>query len=295
MQAPAYAVIERISGNRYVDKRTGEVKECRAATNRAGNKAGVAQSLRNLRDIINANLTDSGKVLWVTLTYKANMTVPKRLYEDFRRFWQRLRYYLHKRGYPSVQYIAAAEPQGRGAWHIHCLLLFPDKAPFIPNSQMARIWRHGFTKTKSLKFIDNPGLYLTAYLGNMELGEAIRLGVKHGQLGTAETVDEQGRRQQKAIIKGARLHLYPAGFNLYRCSRGIKRPEVYQTTEAAAQAIIGNAPLVYEKTITVSNAAGAIQNTINYRQYNRARKEGTRIDNDGDRESAYISENHLDY
>ncbi len=269
---PPDIVIEKISADEYVDLRTGEIKPFQHAASRAEDKASVAQSLRNLRDLINANLTDPERALWVTLTYRGNMRDPARLYEDYRRFWQRFKYYLHKQGHPPAEYIAAAEPQGRGAWHLHVLFLFPEKAPFIPNAHMAKIWRHGFTKTKSLKGVDNPGLYLTAYLGDMELTEAITSGTQRGRLVEVEAKDEQGRKHKKAVVKGARLHLYPPGFNLYRCSRGVERPTARQTTEAEAQRIIGTAPLTYEKTIAVKDAAGEVKNIINYRQYNRQRR-----------------------
>lgn len=163
-----------------------------------------------------------------------------------------------------MEYIAAAEPQGRGAWHLHVLLLFSEKAPFIPNTHMAKLWGHGFTKTKSLKGVDNPGLYLTAYLGDMELTEAVQAGqYKAGRL--AETKDKR-----KAVIKGARLNLYPPGFNLYRCSRGVKRPEVWQTTEQEAQAEVSGMPLTYEKTISIADESGIVRNIINYRTYIKA-------------------------
>lgn len=270
VQAPPEIAIEKLSSALYVDKRTGEVKEFQHTTSRAEDKASVAQSLRNLRDIINTNLTDPTTALWVTLTYEENMRDPQRLYEDFRRFWQRFKYYLQKHDYPPAEYIAAAEPQGRGAWHLHVLLLFPEKAPFIPNAHMAKLWGHGFTKTKSLQGVDNPGLYLTAYLGDMELTEAAMSGTQRGRLGEVETVDEHGQRQKKAIIKGARLYLYPPAFNLFRCSRGVKRPEVMYMTEREAQKIIKGAPLTYEKTIAVVDEAGETRNIINYRQYNRS-------------------------
>ena len=183
VQGPPEIVIEKLSSALYVDKRTGEVKEFQHTTSRAEDNASVAQSLRNLRDLINTNLTDPTTALWVTLTYKDNMRDPRRLYEDFRRFWQRFKYYLQKHDYPPTEYIAAAEPQGRGAWHLHVLLLFPEKAPFIPNAHMAKLWGHGFTKTKSLHGVDNPGLYLTAYLGDMELTEAVMSGAQ--QIGRA--------------------------------------------------------------------------------------------------------------
>lgn len=268
---PPEITIEKLDADSYVDLRTGEVKEFQHTTSRAEDKASVAQSLRKLRDIINTNLTDPETALWVTLTYRENMRDAQRLYEDFHAFIKRLRRYLQREGHPPVEYIAAAEPQGRGAWHLHVLLLFPEKAPFIPNAHMARLWGHGHTKTKSLQGVDNPGLYLTAYLGDMELTEAAMSGAARGRLGEVEAEDEQGRKVKKAVIKGARLHLYPSGFNLYRCSRGVKRPQVMQMAEWEAQEIIGAAPLTYEKTIAVTDAQGETLNIINYRQYNRAR------------------------
>lgn len=275
---PTGGVIEKLNADLYVDKRTGEVREFTHAATRWESKANVAQSLRKLRDLINANLTDPGTALWVTLTYAENMTDAERLYQDYRRFWQRLSYYLKKHNLPRAEYITAAESQARGAWHLHGLFLFPEKAPFIPNQDMAQIWGNGFTKTKSLQGIENPGLYLTAYLGDMELTEAINAGATKGRIAEANITDEQGKRQKKAIIKGARLRLYPPGFNLYRASRGVKRPEVWQTTEAEAQEAIGGAPLTYEKTIAITDEAGEVKNIINYRQYNIASKEGGPID-----------------
>lgn len=278
MRSIPTAVIEKVNFNLYIDKRTGEVKEFRHSENRAESKTSVAQSLQKLRDLINSNLTEPEKALWVTLTYRENMRDKTRLYEDFRRFWPRFLYYLRKHEYPPAEYITAAEPQARGAWHLHGLFLFPDKAPFIPNADIARIWGHGFTKTKSLKGIDNPGLYLTAYLGDMELTEALSAGSTRGRIAEASVTDEQDKRQKKAVIKGARLRLYPPGFNLYRASRGVKRPEVWRCTEAEAQAVVNGAPLIYEKTIAITDEAGGIKNIINYRQYNSASKEGGQID-----------------
>lgn len=270
VHGPPEITIEKLDADNYVDLRTGEIKEFQHTASRAEDKASVAQSLRNLRDIINANLTDPEIALWVTLTYWENMRDPQRLYEDFHAFIKRLRRYLKREGHPPVEYIAAAEPQGRGAWHLHVLPLFPEKAPFIPNAHMAKLWGHGFTKTKGLQGVDNPGLYLTAYLGDMELTEAVMSGTTRGKLGEVEAEDEQGRKVKKAVIKGARLHLYPSGFNLYRCSQGVKRPQVLHMTEGEAQQIIKDAPLTYEKTIAVTDSVGQTLNVINYRQYNRA-------------------------
>ncbi|RKI65292.1 hypothetical protein D7V91_14665 [bacterium 1xD42-67] len=257
--------IIKLDKDHGLDTRTGEVIDYQHNQNRAGDMASVAQSLKRLRDLINANLEDPDTALWVTLTYAENMTDTKRLYKDFHAFWKRFLRYLKKEGHPPVEYIAAAEPQGRGAWHLHLLEIFPIKAPFIPNAHMAKLWGHGFTKTKSLKGVDNPGLYLTAYLGDMELTEALSSGIKRGRL---VEVEVKGK-QKKAIVKGARLKLYPPGFNLYRCSRGVKRPEVCQMTEQEAQAKISGMPLTYEKTISITDEGGTLRNIINYRTYTK--------------------------
>lgn len=257
--------IIKLDKDHGLDTRTGEVIDYQHNQNRAGDMASVAQSLKRLRDLINANLEDPDTALWVTLTYAENMTDAKRLYKDFHAFWKRFLRYLKKGGHPHAEYIAAAEPQGRGAWHLHCLFLFPEKAPFIPNADIARVWRHGFTKTKSLQGIDNPGLYLTAYLGDMELTVALSSGIKRGKLAEVEVKG----RQKKAIVKGARLKLYPPGFNLYRNSRGVKRPEVCQMTEQEAQAEVSGMPLTYEKTISITDEGGTLRNIINYRTYTK--------------------------
>lgn len=272
---PVGCSIEKLNNDCYVDKRTGEIKNFQHKKSRMNDKASVTQSLARLRDLLNCNLTNSNNTLWVTLTYAENMTDTVRLYEDYRRFWQRFCYYMKKRGYPRPEYIVTAEPQARGAWHLHCLFITHDlkNFPFIPNGDMARIWKQGFTKTQSLKGIDNVGLYLTAYLGDMELTEALSAGITKGKdIREVETTDKQGKRQTKAVIKGARLAMYPSNFKMYRTSRKIKRPIVFKTTEKNAQEIIGNAPQIYEKTISITDEAGEVKNVINYRQFNKAKK-----------------------
>lgn len=279
--------IEKLSADLYADKRTGEVKEFQHNSSRAGDKASVSQSLRKLRDLINANLKNPESAIWVTLTYRKNMTNPKRLYEDYRRFWQRFKYYLSKQGHPPAEYVIAAEPQGRGAWHLHCLIIFQNsqKSPFIPNSEISRIWGHGFTKTQSLKGIGNPGLYLTAYLGNMELTEAVNAGTFQ-----AKRLTKSKDKSKAAVIKGGRLALYPPGFNLYRFSRGVKRPEIWQTTEQEAQAEISGIPLTYEKTISITDEGGAIRNIINYRTYTRTPAESDTTTNNETKDAETSSE-----
>lgn len=258
--------ILKVDKNSYIYLPTGEIKEFKhTAESRADNLHIVAQSLKRLRDLINTNVTEPLNTRWITLTYADNMTDEKNLYTDYKNFWLRFKYYLEKKNWPICEYIACAEPQGRGAWHLHVILIFPSKAAFIPNKDLAEIWGHGYTKITDLSGVTNVGLYLTAYLADMELSAAVTAGTLHnGRLTDVET-----KKGRKAIIKGARLGLYPPHMRIYRTSRGIKQPTVTECTENEAQAVIGEAPLVYEKTISITDETGAVINIINYRQYNK--------------------------
>lgn len=148
--------------------------------------------------MINANFEGADNELFITLTYRENMMDYKRLYRDFDKFYKKLKYRYED---TEFCYIAVVEPQERGAWHVHLLLKALNRGNlFIENEEIANLWGHGFTKTERLRGVDNVGAYLSAYLTDL--------------------MDEQGRKK-----KGARLYLYPAGINIYRCSRNCKRPK----------------------------------------------------------------------
>lgn len=262
--------IKKISDDEYIDLRTGEVKQCNKIDNRAGNLNSVRQSLGRLRDLLNTNITDTSHCRWVTLTYAENMTDSKRLYEDFKKFNMRMRY----KGY-KYEYIVCMEPQGRGAWHAHLVMIFEGQAPYIDNKLIADTWGHGFTKTKKLEDVDNVGAYLTAYLGDMDLEEYKNLSEedKKGMVfSEIREVDLKETGERKSIIKGGRLHMYPPKFNIYRQSRGIKKPVVSYETEKNAQKKVSAGTLTFEKTIELSDTDSQFSNTINYRHYNLIRK-----------------------
>lgn len=275
-------VIKKINANEYIDTRTGEIKEFVHIENRGQAVNEVRKSLSRLRDYINTNVTDVSKCKWVTLTYKENMTNTEKLYEDFKNFNKRMRYYLSKQGF-KYEYIVAMEPQGRGAWHAHMLMIFDTKAPYIDNdSVMSEIWGHGFTNTKKLDgSIDNLGAYLTAYLGDMELQEGVNaVGLdnifdKNGNCKYSVSnveVDEDTKKVSKAYIKGLRMALYPPKFNIYRCSRGVKKPIVSYESEKLAQKKISAGTLTFERTIKLTDSDSDYVNHINYRYYNLIRK-----------------------
>lgn len=223
--------IIKLDADHYKLKRNGEIKEFNHSSKRTDNISSISLSMKKLRDIINYNVTDTEKVTWLTLTYKENMQDYKRLYDDFRKFNMRLQYYCKKNNLPHYEYVAVCEPQSRGAWHMHVILLWNEKAPFIANDTMAGIWSHGFTKTTAVKSgVDSLGYYLSAYLTDLPLDEAIEE--------KADFSSGVKTRNQKQFLKAGRLGLYPSGINFYRCSKGIKRPQPYYLTKCEADKLL---------------------------------------------------------
>lgn len=261
--------IKLLDKDNYMIVSTGEVKQCEHITNRSENKAQVAQSLKRLRDYINTNVVCTQNCLWITLTYAENMQDTEKLYIDFKNFIKRFKY-----KYGDFEYIVAMEPQGRGAWHCHVIIIFAKKAPYIANKVIETLWGHGFTNTHKLANIDNIGAYLTAYLGDMELDNCIENDVlyKNSDIKLVDTIGGQRLKTPKAIVKGARLYMYPPNFNIYRISRGIKKPIKEYLKYSVAKEKIGPLQPTYSKSIMLTTE-NDFQNLISYEYYNTLRNE----------------------
>lgn len=249
----------------YMIQETGEIKECNHIENRSENKLQVSQSLKRLREYINTNVTDINKCKWITLTYAENMTDAKRLYNDFRKFVQRFRY-----KFGHIEYIIACEPQGRGAWHCHCLFFFDKKAPYIPNKVIEELWGHGFTKTTKLDNVDNVGAYLTAYLGDIDLDSCNDLGLDYfsSDIKIVEEIGGKKLKKPKKFVKGARLCLYPPKFNIYRISKGIKAPTKEYGSYHVLKEKVGLKNPTFSKSIVVNNIDNTFSNRVIYEDYN---------------------------
>ena len=251
--------ILKIDKNHYCKLSSGEIFEFTHTDSRMDNKASVSKSLKSLRELINTNIIDYRKVKWITLTYSENMTNEKRLYKDFKNFIEKFR-----RHYGKCEYIVACEPQGRGAWHMHLLIIFNKKAPFIENNELEKLWKFGFTKTQNLSDnIDNIGSYLTAYLGDMEITD-------YAKTGNYDIMNKKIKYiNDKKYIKGGRLNLYPVGFHLYRCSKGIKKPIKYNGEYNNVLKKFSNPKLVYSSCLKIED--NSFNNSIIYQQYNLKR------------------------
>ena len=215
--------VKKLSKGRYLHLGTGEVITSRKKPpeSRLDSVKSLKKTFQRLGLLIQANTYDVEKVRWVTLTYAENMTDLKRLYADYKRFYQRLRTYCRRRNWEIPEYISVVEPQARGAWHLHVFLIWLNThAPFLPNEDLSNLWEHGFTKITRLKQADNAAGYLIAYLTDLGTDE----DQKEVSAPQYTDPDISGEKKRKKVIKGGRLSMYPAGMNIYRHSTGIRYP-----------------------------------------------------------------------
>lgn len=189
---------------KYLVLATGEIKDMdTSAVTRKDNLLSVKQTMRKLRRLIACNFEGGSNQLWVTLTFRDNVTDPKDAYKVFDIFMKRL-----KRRNADLLYIAIIEPQSSGRWHFHVLLKDTiNQKLVISNKDMSSLWGEGFTSTKRLREGDNVANYVLAYLTDLDFYD----------------IDENNSKS-KRIVKGARLVLYKKGLRIYRASRNVARP-----------------------------------------------------------------------
>ena len=198
--------IRRINKTMYEVIRTGEVLEYKTNDQKGG--WSLKKTMERLTGLIRANFRADRNELFMTLTYKENMTDPKRLMKDFEKFWKRLTYRMKDR---ELGYISVAEPQGRGAWHLHVLVKAMDGSNlYIDNKAVSQIWGHGMTQTERIE-CEDCGAYFTTYFTQVQSHKW--------------DIAEPKKEPTKAQTKASRLHFYPMGFNFYRASRNMTKPE----------------------------------------------------------------------
>ena len=201
-EIPTRATVKKLSKNEYLVVSTGEIKQYETKETKEKTTKNLKETFTRLRQLIRTNFTNNSKnQLFITLTYKENMTDEKQLYKDFDLFYKRLKYKLKEH---KLEYIAVAEPQGRGAWHFHIMLKSTNQANlYIDNKILEKIWGNGYTDAQRLKS-DDVGSYYVSYFTDLL---------------------EEDKKGNKKRVKGSRLSMYPKGFKFYRTSRGIEKPK----------------------------------------------------------------------
>lgn len=267
------ATIRKLDADRYQVIKTGEIRYFGEHSTKI--KDNLTKTFRDLVGVLRLNFAaNQDNQVFMTLTYADNMTDPDKLYKDFDVFFKRLKYSLkdHK-----LEYVAVAEPQQRGAWHLHVFIKSNQPVLYIDNKLITSyitdpdtgkrvldpkrsMWPWGASSTERLKG-DDTGQYYIAYFTN------IILDAKDGSEHVLVKQDGQrGLKQSKRIRKGARIAMYPKHFKLYRCSRGIMRP----TTETTKYEYVKEDYPVKTKSNAIDILEGdKIINTIQRESYKR--------------------------
>ena len=241
----------KLSKDLYCDNE-GVVQEYKHTENRQQSIKSVRKSLNKLCDIINANTTDLSRCRFVTLTYAENMTDLDKLDQDWENFRKKVR-----RKWGDFEYVKITEPQGRGAWHLHIIMIFGDKAPYISNNDLYKVWGKGYVSVKSMGGVDF-GKYFTMSLRDMSVSEADKAEIK---------TDGKKLSRNKQYIKGARLELYPSGIRIYNCSKGIVRPKKKTMTKTQADSLVKDMKEIGGYSQTITNSEGRCINKISIKNY----------------------------
>lgn len=252
---------KKLSKDEYYDTRSGEIKLFTHHDKRSDDLKSVYRSISLGRDLIRANCVIPQNCRFITLTYAENMRDPKKLYNDYKNFLKRLPSEVK----PS-KWISAAEPQLRGAWHLHVIFIYDTEAPFVSSAVISNAWKQGFVKVRAVDNCDDMGAYLCAYLTDLEFDDF--------------SIDDQTKVKvindtdgaPKRVIKGARLPLYPAGMHIFRHSKSCVFPTVEKVTASEAAQIVEGASLVYEYTKKIIDTESDFENIVNTRVYNKLRK-----------------------
>lgn len=259
--------IEKIDNDTFVVRSTGELKKYNhEKKGRLAHKGNLRKTFNKIRDLVNANVTvlNQSHVLFVTLTFAENMQNPLKAYEEFKKFMGRLKTYCLKHEYEIPKYISVIEPQARGAFHFHVLLIFPTEAPFILNSELEQIWGNGFTDVQHLQGnISNVGLYLTAYMSDIIIDD---------ESGNEIVIDSKDKQKKSSIKKGARLHFYPKGLHIVRHSRDIEIPTEIATDYQTAMEQIKEIPamtLDYQSTFEIKDETTGFENVIQKKYFSQ--------------------------
>lgn len=269
-------VVKKLNATEYLYVPDGEVREYKQkAKTRDESAKSLRRTMRHIRELVNCNVRQDNaqNVHWVTLTY-ADRDVKgapgvERVARDFDRFFKRFKRYCASHGHKAPAYISVLEPQREGVWHLHCLLIYPHKRPFIRNEEVARMWAQGFTKTQKLPH-NNMGTYLTAYLSDACLDELTHEDIAHGA-GSREVKEREVDGQKKKFVKGARLYFYPSECNIVRHSRDVIYPETWDVTVAEMEQLQSQGELLYEGAVRFVDDETGYEVTVLKRSYRKRR------------------------
>lgn len=108
------------------------------------------------------------KPIFITYTFKENLTKLTYAHTFFKKFILRLNYFVYDEKCSRLRYLAVPEFQKRGAVHYHCVFF---NLPYIDRiyDEMQRVWGQGFCIVKTI----NNDVHLVNYVSKYFTKEAL--------------------------------------------------------------------------------------------------------------------------
>lgn len=118
----------------------------------------------------NASQYHNFKPIFLTFTFKEDMTDLKEAQAVFTKFIKRLTYKIFKNKISQIKYLGVPEihkkrekKYGKGVWHFHVIFF---NLPFMEKiyDEILKLWGKGFTIVKTIKNTNHLSNYITKYL-----------------------------------------------------------------------------------------------------------------------------------
>jgi hypothetical protein len=185
----------------------------------------VLQTRRRLRNILQSNAwqfhNDNRRPyvpLFVTFTFRENITDLSEAHREFKYFIQRFNYRFYGKN-AVIKYLAVPEFQKRGAVHYHVVFL---NVPYIERiyDVINELWGKGFMLVETIKSLDHLVNYVAKYLTAEALDERLSgrkryftsLGLKKSRNTRNEKIiDELLKQLPKDKIKYQGMYVSPDG------------------------------------------------------------------------------------
>jgi len=136
------------------------IKNRQIDLNKERTQLSINRARQKLYKIILSNINEKQKYknLFLTLTFKKNITDIKEANYEYKKFIQR--FYTK---YGKYKYVTVIEFQKRGAVHYHTLLF---NVPYIKDLHLKikKIWKNGMTEIKPIQDIKNISAYVSKYI-----------------------------------------------------------------------------------------------------------------------------------
>jgi hypothetical protein len=261
---PCMGLITKISGTEYIDNRTGECKSFRNVSTPYKDYKMVKRSLNRLFDLLLCNLVCKQNCVCFTMTYSNQMQDFDQIDKDLRNFIKMLR-----NRFGSFQYILVIEPQTRDSFHIHGVLCFDHKAPYIPlNLSFSdnTLWRHGFATARKVKSDIQVAKYYVDY--NLDLKYNTALQMFPDSIDNYKTITVPTDTGVEQRVNGIAIELLPRMLNIVRHSTGIQKPLISYGMKKELLSNLNGCTLRDSKILHhIDEETQTVLNTVKYERY----------------------------